>query len=176
MNLNASVYKYQRNRADKFIENQITVLKSIFGTENIRLATHIEDTKESFDIMVDDNIRVALRVRDESKYFKYAGSDFTIRSQVDGKGDTEFNKLLSDDNQTLFMLYAFVNEDTKAIKSWILIDLMQLRTQLNTYGAEEYRKSHEKANWQNDTKFICLKYSDFPGIVNSSHNITFARG
>ena len=155
MDLNLGVTK--QNEAElllyenKFRNDAIKILKFIFNSDNIRKATEYEDKKLATDIVVNEKIRIAFRVR-ENKYINKK-NEFTIRTKSKSeKIRTELDKIK--DGLVDYMLYCFLDNRARRIIYFSLIDLKAFGNHLSNVDYPE------RKNFDN-TAFIAPNKNNF---------------
>lgn len=96
------------------------------------LSTDEEDTKYSFDLVVSQRIRVAVRIRDNA-YLRYR--DFTIRSVSLGGRYCEIDKIM--DGHGDYFFYCWLSKDGGSIESYIIIDIERFRPLIDTPNVKD---------------------------------------
>ena len=93
----------------------------------LSLSTTEEDTKESFDVVVNSKLKISVRLR-KWRYF-LGHKDFTIRSKTKHGNKTEIDKLKEGYGQ--FYLYGWLDDKEEYIKQWVMVDINKFRPYLN---------------------------------------------
>tara|TARA_R100001015_G_C4606364_1_gene161437 strand:+ start:786 stop:1283 length:498 start_codon:yes stop_codon:yes gene_type:complete len=100
----------------------------------VKLSNTEEDTKFSFDLIFEMNVKLSVRIR-ENKYKLW--NDLTIRSKNKGY-KTELHKII--DGKGQFYFYAYMTEDENNLEKIYICDVKTIRNlyKKNTYNKERY--------------------------------------
>ena len=119
-------YKENRTWSDIFIRQ----LKQIAGLYTISVGNPIQDMEEGTDLITLSAVpkRIACRVRRPEYYPRYR-YDITIRAIVKSGAPTEFQKLMTEEDDTWqhIYIYCFSNTANKIV-GYHVIDIPELRS------------------------------------------------
>lgn len=152
--------------SDRFLPE----IKMILGRELMTEAPAIEDMTRATDLIVlrFESVRIACRVR-RNKYLAKYRNEFTLRSKVRGKNDTEITKILSGWGD--FMFYGFADETETELAAWTLGDLNAFRIWFNRQLVANKGElpCFNKGN-SDGTGFMVFKANKIPNFVKSSYD------
>lgn len=102
-------YRKEENKFLYEIKNHINkAMPNLERYTSVKLSTHEEDTKYSFDMKYSSDFTISVRIR-KNKYKKY--NDLTIRNKCNGY-KTEINKIMEGKGEIYFYAYMDLNEES----------------------------------------------------------------
>tara|TARA_R100001530_G_scaffold135745_1_gene113767 strand:- start:1337 stop:1813 length:477 start_codon:yes stop_codon:yes gene_type:complete len=138
-------YKFS-NEIKHHIKNALPILSN--ETINFRPATKQEDSELSFDLVINLNFTVSIRIR-KNKYINF--KDLTIRSKSKNGYKCEIDKIKEGKAQIYFYAYMNKEEDT-------LIKVRMARVDVIRKLIEKRIFTQHKNN--DGTQFIGIKFED----------------
>jgi hypothetical protein len=141
-------YRKEENKFLCEIKNHINnAMPYLKRYTNVKLSTHEEDTKYSFDMKYNSNFTISVRIR-KNKFKRH--NDLTIRSKNNGS-KTEIHKIMEGKGQVYF--YAYMDLKEESLEKVVICSVDAIRYLYN-------KKIHtqEKSN-RDGTSLIGFKFN-----------------
>lgn len=126
MNLQKEFYKSNRPWGDLFLPVVNAIAWPILGALLAVTSSFIQDTHDSFDVLMPET-HLSVRIR-RPEYIQYK-KELTLRCSVPSDSKTEFEKIVID-GKAGYYFYGFASPDNKGLQWWWLLRMKSFQRQM----------------------------------------------